>query len=161
MYMGDVHFLFIIQKNGKSIRAWPILESNSTSLRFKFFFHRMNNKNFTRRVPKGAPLLFLYEVSIVVLIDFTTILLTPGIFFIQIFNTNNTNMYLIQFHSKNITKMHFPKVVFLKFQTYLNYSLSITTRWNKLRWHQQRLPNNVTPSDFPPKKLVNNYYIYS
>ena len=30
----------------------------------------------------GAPLLFLYELSIVVLIDFIAILLTPGIFII-------------------------------------------------------------------------------
>ena len=81
----------------------------------------MNNKKFTER-PQGAPLLFLYEVSIVILIDFIAILLTPCIFLIQIFNTN---MYLIDFHSKNI-KMHFPKVGFLKFQTYLNHSLSIT-----------------------------------
>ena len=88
----------------------------------------MNNKNFTKWGPQGAPLLFLYEVSIEVRIDFTAILLTPGIFLMQIVNTNNANMYLIQFHSKNITKMYFPKVVFLKFQTYLNYSLSIRMR---------------------------------
>ena len=44
------------------------------------FFARMNNKNFTKRGPQGAQLLFLYEVSIVVLIDFIAILLTPGIF---------------------------------------------------------------------------------
>ena len=62
----------------------------------------MNNKNFTKRGPWGAPILFLYEVSIVVLIDFIAILLTPGISLIQIGNTNNTNMYLIHFHSKNI-----------------------------------------------------------
>ena len=52
------------------------------------------------------------EVSIVVLIDFIAILLTPGIVLIQIVNTN---MYLIHFHSKNIIKMCFPKVGFLKF----------------------------------------------
>ena len=68
----------------------------------------MNNKNFTKRGLQGAHLLFLYEVSVVVPIDFIAILLTPGIFLIQIINTNNTNMYLIHFHSKNI-KMHFPK----------------------------------------------------
>ena len=54
----------------------------------------MNNENFTQRGPQGAPLLFLSEVSIVVLIDFIAILLTPGIFFIQIVNTN---MYIIFF----------------------------------------------------------------
>ena len=69
----------------------------------------MNNKIFTKRGPQRAPLLFLYEVSIVVQIDFIAILLTPGIFLIKILNTNNTNMYLIRFHSKNINKMCFPK----------------------------------------------------
>ena len=85
----------------------------------------MNNKNFTKRGKEGGPLLFLYEVSIVVLVDFIAIRLTRGIFLIQIVNTNNTNMYLIHFHSKNIIKMRFHKVEFLKFQTNLNHSLSI------------------------------------
>ena len=69
----------------------------------------MNNKNFTKRGLKGAPLLFLYEVSIEVLIEFIAILRTPGIFVIQIVKINNTNLYLIRFHSKNIIKMRFPK----------------------------------------------------
>ena len=59
--------------------------------------------------PQGAPLLFFCEVSIVVLIYFIAVFLTPGIFFIQIVNTNNTNVYLIHFHSKNNIQMHFPK----------------------------------------------------
>ena len=50
----------------------------------EFFFTRINNKNFMKMGPKGGPLLFLYEVTIVVLIDFIAILLTPGIFLIQI-----------------------------------------------------------------------------
>ena len=54
-------------------------------------------------------LLFLYKVSIVVLIDFIAILLTPGFFLIHIVNTNNANMYLINFHSKNNIKISFPK----------------------------------------------------
>ena len=68
-----------------------------------FFFHRINKKHFMKRGPQGAPLLFLYEVSIVVLIDFIAILLilTPGNFLIQIVNTNNTNLSLIHFHSEN------------------------------------------------------------
>ena len=82
----------------------------------------VNNKKFTKRVPQGAMLLFLYKVSIVVLINFIAILLTPGIFLIQIVNTNNANVYLIHFHSKNNIQMHFPKVGFLKFQTNLNHS---------------------------------------
>ena len=124
-----VHFLFIIQKNGKSTRAWPIVKSNSTSFWFKNFFLGWIIKNLRKR----ALLLFLYEVSIVVLIDFIAILLTPGIFLIQIVNTNNTHVYLIHFHSKNNFKCIFPKVRLLKFQTNLNYSLFIAKGWNKLR----------------------------
>ena len=48
----------------------------------------MNNKKFKKRGTQGAPVLFLYDVSIVVLIDFTAMLITPGIFLIQIVNTN-------------------------------------------------------------------------
>ena len=103
-----VHFLFIIQKNRKGTRAWPILKSNSTLFSFRTIFPRMNNKNFTKRGPKGAPLPFHYEASMVVLIDFIAILLTPGIFLIQIININNTNMYVIRIYSKNMMKIHFP-----------------------------------------------------
>ena len=108
---GDppVHFLFIIQKNGKSTRAWPILKLNSTLFSFRTIFPRMNNKNFMKRGPKGAPLPFLYEASMVVLIDFIAVLLTPGIFLIQIININNTNMYVIHIYSKNMMKIHFPQ----------------------------------------------------
>ena len=87
----------------------------------------MNNKIFTKRGHgRSAPI--FYEVSIVVLIDFIAIHLTPGIFLIQIDNTNNKNVYLIHFHSKNNIKMHFPKSWVLKFQTNLNHLLFIATR---------------------------------
>ena len=69
--------------------------------------HRMNNKNFTKGGPRDPAL--IYKVSLVVLIDFIAILLTPGIFLIQIVNTN---MYLIHFHTNNIIKMCFSKVGF-------------------------------------------------
>ena len=136
IYM-DHRTFFVYYKNGKSTRAWPILKTNSTSLWFNFFFPRMNNKNFTK---KGGPrgLLFLYEVSIVLLIDFIATLLTPAIFLIQIVNTN---MYLIHFHSKNIIKMHFPKSLVLRFQILFTHSIYIAMKWNKLRWHQKRLDN--------------------
>ena len=124
---STIHFLFIIQKNWKSTRAWPILKSNSTWFWFKTFFPRLNNKKIMKGAPQGDPLLFLYKVSIVVLIDFIAILLTPRIFLIQIVNTN---MYLIHFHTKNIIKMCFLKVVFLKFQTCFRHSLAIVMRWN-------------------------------
>ena len=118
---STVHFLFIFQKNRKSTRAWPILKSNSTSFWFIFF----------------------PWMSIVVLVDFIAILLTPGIFLIQIVNINNTNIYLIHFHSKNIIKMGSLRKFYLKFQSHCRHSLSIATRWNKLRWHQQRLQNRL------------------
>ena len=77
-----------------------------------------------KRGPQGAQLLFLYEVSIVVLIDFIAMFLTSGISLIRIVNTN---MYLIHFHSKNVIKM-FPKSGVLKFQNQFGHSLSIVTR---------------------------------
>ena len=54
----------------------------------------MNNKKFTKRELERAPISLR---SIVVLIDFIAILLTSGIFLIQIVNTN---MYLIYFQVK-------------------------------------------------------------
>ena len=115
---STIHFLFIIQKNGKVEEHDLYLNQILHHFDLKRIC-RMNNKNFRKKGPQEAPLLFLYEVSIVVLIDFIAILLTPGIFLIQIVNTN---VYLIHFHSKNI-KMHFPKRWVLKFQTNLNHSL--------------------------------------
>ena len=85
----------------------------------------MNNKNGTKRGPMlGTPLQFLCEVSIVVIIDFIAILLTPGIFLIQIVNKN---MYLIHFYSKNNIKMHFSKSWVFKLQLHTSHSLYITT----------------------------------
>ena len=89
-----------------------------------------------KRVPRA--LLFLHEVSIVVLIDFTAILLTPGIFLIQI---------CIHFYNKNI-KMYFPKSWVLKFQNHFRHSLSIATQWNKLHWQEKRLLRKVQEPDF-------------
>ena len=72
----------------------------------------MNYKEFRKTGPQEALLLFLYKVSIVVLIDFIAIYLTPGIFLIQIVNKNNTNVYLIHFHSKNFFPTFGEKNVF-------------------------------------------------
>ena len=91
-----------IQKQTYLSQDHPI-ESNSTSFWFNFFFLGWIIKKL-RRGAQGALLLFLYEMSIVVLIDFIA-----GIFLIQIVNTN---MYLIYFFSKNIIKMHFPLFFF-------------------------------------------------
>ena len=58
----------------------------------KSFFLGSIIKILGKGVP-GGPVLFLYEVSIVVLIDFIAVLEIPGIFLIQIVNTNNTNVF--------------------------------------------------------------------
>ena len=116
----------------------------------------MNNKNFTKKGSKRALLLFLYKVSLVVLINFIAILLTPGIFLIQIVNRN---MYLIHFYSKNNIKMHFPESLVFKLKLDISHSLHITTWWNKLRWHQQRLHNN-TASQIKKNKYILIIIIY-
>ena len=104
----------------------------------------MNNTNFTKRGPQGALLLFLYEVSIVVLIDFIAILLTPGIFLIQIVNTN---MYLIHFHSKNI-KMYFPQSWVFKVSKPLQ-PLSFNLRRRRKRpFYSEMYAHNTTEPDF-------------
>ena len=131
IFGGDVHiplynFCLLFKKMEKVQEHDLYLNQILHHFDFKKF-PRINNKNFTKGGPQGALLLFLYELRIVVLIDFIVILLTPGIFKIQSVNTNNTNMYLIHFHSKNI-KMHFPKSWILKFETNLNYLLFITAR---------------------------------
>ena len=100
-YMVHPNVVFIIHKNGKSTRAWHILKSNSTSFWFPFFFLGSIIQL------QLATVLFLYKVSIVVLIDFIAILLTTCIFLTQI---GNTNMYFIYFHSKYIIKTSLPKV---------------------------------------------------
>ena len=64
---GSPNFFIFIHKNLKSTRAWHIiLKSNSTSFWFKKKILGLNNKIFTK-------ILFLYEVSIEVLIDFIVI----------------------------------------------------------------------------------------
>ena len=77
---SPVHFLFIIQKKWKKYKTMTYTKINSTLFSFRTIFPRMNNKNFMKIGPKGAPLPFLYEASIVVLIDFIAILLTPASF---------------------------------------------------------------------------------
>ena len=140
MYMvHHTFFCLLLEKNGKSIRAWPILKSNYTTFWYKKKFLGWIIIFFRKDGPRGPAPIF-YEVSIV-LIDFIAILLSPGIFLIQIVNTN---MYLIYFYSKNNVKICFPKSWVLLFQNCFRHSLSIGTRWNILHWHQQRLHNNDT-----------------
>ena len=106
---GDPPFTFcLLFKKTEKYKSMTYTKINSTLFSFRTIFPRMNNKNFTKRGPKEAPLPFLYKGSMVVLIDFIAILLTPGIFLIQIININNTNMYVICIYSKNMVKIHFP-----------------------------------------------------
>ena len=110
-----IHFLFIIQKNRKSTKHDLYL--NQILHHFDLnFFPRMNNKKFTKMGPQGAPLLFLYEVSIVVLIHFIAILLTPGIFLIQIVKGNKAHtsvkiciFVLFTFYWTQLSKNSSPK----------------------------------------------------
>ena len=113
-YGRDVHgptsiFCLLFKKTEKVQEHNLYLNQILHHFDFKQKITRMNNKKFTHREPQGAMLPFLYEVSIVVLIYFIAILLTPGIFLIQIVNTNNTNVYLIDFQNKNTIPMHFPQ----------------------------------------------------
>ena len=79
-------FLFIIKKTEK-VQEYDLYLNQILRHFDLIFFPRMNNKKNYEKGPQGAMLLFLYKVSIVVLIDFIAILLTPGIFLIQIINT--------------------------------------------------------------------------
>ena len=68
---------------------------------------------------KGGPvgLATISLMSVEVLIDFIAMLLTQGISLKQIVNTNNTNMYLIHFYSKNDIQMCFQKMLGFKVST--------------------------------------------
>ena len=112
-------------KKHKKYKSMTYTKTKYYIILIEIFFPRMNNKKFMKRVAPGGPLLFLYEVSIAVLIDIIAMLITPGIFWIQIVNTN---MYLINFYRKNNFKCIFPKVGFFKFQNRIKHSLYITTR---------------------------------
>ena len=127
-----VHFLFIIKKNGKSTKAWPILKSNSTLFSFRTIFPRMNNKNFTKRVPEGAPLSFLYEASMVVLIDFIAILLTPGIFLIQIINKLHNKRTLDIF--KNVINEYFVYIFVNVFDLFFTHFRNIFKKKTKMKF---------------------------
>ena len=95
---ATVHFFLLLKKTDKVQEHDLYLNQILHHFELKFF-----------RGLQGALFLFLYKVIIVVLIDFIAILLTPGIFLIQIVNTNNKNWNLIHFHGKNNVKIHFPK----------------------------------------------------
>ena len=83
-------------------------------------------------------------MSIVVLIDFITILLTPGIFLIQIVNSN---LYLIHFYSKNNIKMHIHKSYVLKFQNQYQHLILISEEEKKDHSTQNCMHYNATEPD--------------
>ena len=130
---STLHFFVYYSKQRKKYKRYC---KTYTEIKFYiilifFFFLGWIIKHLQKGTPE-APLLFLYEVSTVVLIDFIAILLTLGIFLIQMVNTNNTNMYLIQFHSKNIINMHIPKSYVLKFQNCYQCSIFISEEEKRL-----------------------------
>ena len=106
---STVHFLFIIHKMEKLQEHDLYLDQILYHFHINFFFLERIMKILQKWDPRGPPLLFLYEVSIAVLINFIVILLTPGIILIQIVNRNNTNVYLIQFHSKTNIQIRFSR----------------------------------------------------
>ena len=79
--MGDVHgplyiFCLLIKKTEK-VQDYDLYLNQIQRFDLNFFFLEW----IIQFLWKGVPwLVFLYEVSIVVLIDFIAILLTPGIF---------------------------------------------------------------------------------
>ena len=81
---GDIHippYIFgLLFKKNEKVPEYDLYQ-NQIICHFDliFFFPRMNNKKITKRF---SLILFLYELSIVVLIDFMAILLIPGIFLI-------------------------------------------------------------------------------
>ena len=118
----------------------------------------MNNKKNCKKGPQWASLIFLYEVSIVVLIDFKAILVSRDIFLIQIIDTNNTNMYLIHFHNANIIKMRFLRVWFLKFQTRFRHLIFISEEKEKAYSAQNCCMHY---NGLEPDLIFFFYYIYS
>ena len=149
----SVHFFFIIQKTWKS--TWPILKSNSTSFWFKKFFLGWIIKILWKG---GALLQFLYEVGIVVLIDFIAILLTPGIFLIQIVNTN---VYLFHFHRKNNIQMHFNRSWVLKVSKQSHSFIIHCNAVKQIALTSAKTSQQCIVVWFSKKiYLVNNYYIY-
>ena len=102
-------FCLLLKKTKKAQKHDLYLNQILHHFYLNHFFLRWIIKKLRNGGPQGAPLVFFDEVSIVVLIDFIAILLTPGIFLIQVVNTNNTNMYLIHFYNKNNIKIRFPK----------------------------------------------------
>ena len=134
MSYSTVHFLFIIQKNRRSTRAWPIVKSNCTSFWFKHFFLGWIIKKIWKGAQGGpTPISLRIEHSSSNWFHSNTLNSRHLFNIIQIVDRN---MYLIHFYIKNSIKMHFSKVEFLKFQNRFRHSLSIATRWNKLCWHQ-------------------------
>ena len=84
MYTFQCTFFVYYSKKWKKYKSTTYTKIKFYIILISIFFPSMNNKIFRKRGPQGDQLIFLYEVSIVVIIDFIAILLPPGIFLIQI-----------------------------------------------------------------------------
>ena len=115
VYEGDVHgplyiFCLLFRKTEKVHKHDLYLNQILHDFDLKHFSLRWIIKNYNKGAPGvPAPISIWSEYSS--LIDFIAILLTPGIFLIQIVDTNNTNMYLIHFQKILLTCV-FPKFFF-------------------------------------------------
>ena len=92
---GDLHcppYIFcLLFKKTEKVHVHLYLNQILHYFHLKKEFPRMNNKKITKRGPQGAILLFLHEVSMVVLIDFIPILPTPGIPILPTPNSRHSN----------------------------------------------------------------------
>ena len=152
-YGGDVHIpphiFCLLFKKQKKYKSMTYTKIKFYIISIYIFFPGMNNKKFMKRGPR-RPLLFLYEVSIVVLIDFIAILQPPGIFVIQ---TVNTNMYLIHFHSKTNIQLRFPQSWVFKVSN-KSQSLNFYLRKKTKNYSAVNCMHyNVSPPDFQKKQL--------
>ena len=104
---STVHFLFIVKKKGKSTRAWPILNQilHHFDLKKKFLglIIKILWKGWSQGPGSPDPISLRSEYSSSNWFHSNT----PKSRYL--FNTNNTNVYLIDFHNKNNIQMRFPK----------------------------------------------------
>ena len=73
MYIFHCTFFVYYSKKLKKYKSMTYTKIKFYIILISIFFPRMNNKIFRKKGPQRAPLLFLSEVSIVVLIDFIAI----------------------------------------------------------------------------------------
>ena len=122
---GLHHTFFVYYSKKKKVQEHDLYLNQILHFSLNFFFLGWIIKNLWKG-PKGALLLFLYEVRIVVLNWFHSNTPNSRHFFI----TNCKYKYVCNtFFRKNI-KMHFPKIWVLKFWKWLQ---TFIIHWNEVK----------------------------